>query len=121
VRSYLERRAYEHRTGRAEEPDADIGGGKLLRLSRSSRTEVDADLALSSGVLPPEAARVSVSSETISSWLAASPRPLSSVRPLMVSEEDRPATADDLIALLESVGAARKTVTAAFPQVVRRR
>lgn len=121
VRTYLERRAAEHRAGRAEEPDADIGGGKLLRLSRSSRTEVDADLALSSGVLPPEAARVSVSSETISSWLADSPRQISSVRPLMIGEEDRPATADDLIALLEAVGAARKTVTAAFPQVVRRR
>lgn len=117
LRLYLERRA----AAQPDSPGVDLGAGRVLSLTSAERREVDARTAVLAGVVPMHAADVSLTIDGVRRWLAAEPRPLSAVRPLLDGEADRPATPDDVLALLDQVGAVKRVRTAAFPQVTRRR
>lgn len=64
--TYSERKTAQARAA-GEDADGDIrlGGDRVLRVLRSTRREIDARLALQSGIIPPAAATYSVTAESI--------------------------------------------------------
>lgn len=119
VRNYLSRRQDQIRAGVAQE--VEVSAGKILNLTSNTRRGIDGPAALASGLIPPEAAEVSVTLDSIRSWLAKSPQYLSSLRHLANGENDRMATADDVMATLEKIGVVTQSRTSAFPQIVRKK
>lgn len=97
---YVQRRAIAAKAAGAASGDVPISGGKALRVIRGTRREIDAGVALRSGLIPSGAAQVSVTQE--------------SIRRAMPG-----ADMDAVLSGLEAAGAVTKVQTAPYVSVVR--
>lgn len=105
LRIYVERRVDAMRAAGvpASETGVPIGAGKALRLVTTARREIDVRRALASGLVPPEAATLSISQESIR-------------RALLNANSAR--SVDAIMEELESAGAVSRLPNASYVDVV---